>query len=312
MKVTIDQAIEIIKKGGIVAMPTETVYGLAADATNLNSIKKTFEVKGRPQDNPLIVHISSVNHLTLFAENIPEDAYKLAEHFWPGPLTLVLDKKSTVLDAVTAGLDTVALRMPDHSTALELISKTGPVTAPSANLSGKPSPTKPEHIIDDYGDEIAYLDGGSTRIGIESTVLDMTSKPYTILRPGFVTKGELAKLLNDEVELSSDSENLKKSPGTRYSHYKPVAEVKWLMKDKGVDRNREHLFILHSKQYSNKGADNIYHAKENYNELARHLYDLFRTADQKNYKTIYIEPFSSLKDNSVIEAIVNRISKAVG
>lgn len=311
MKVTIDQAIEIIKKGGIVAMPTETVYGLAADATNLNSIKKTFEVKGRPQDNPLIVHISSVNHLTLFAENIPEDAYKLAEHFWPGPLTLVLDKKSTVLDAVTAGLDTVALRMPDHSTALELISKTGPVTAPSANLSGKPSPTRPAHIEADYGDTVGYLDGGSTRIGIESTVLNMASKPYSILRPGSVTKSDLENVLNQEVLVESDADSLIKSPGTRYSHYKPDAKVKWLRNDQQLFPDSDSLYILHSSSYDTVNADNIYHFNGDYDEFARLLYDLFRTADQLNYKTIYIEPFPADTKNSFTAALTNRISKAI-
>jgi len=311
MKVTIKQAIEIIKSGGVVAMPTETVYGLAADAANLRAIQKTFKIKGRPQDNPLIVHLSSVDQLKMLAKDIPEDAFKLAEHFWPGPLTIVLKKKETVLDAVTAGLDTVAVRVPDHPIALELISQSGPLTAPSANLSGKPSPTKPEHITEDYGNKIPFLDGGSTKIGIESTVLDLSLKPYSILRPGSVSKEEISEVLTTDISIASDTDSSKKSPGTRYSHYKPKATVKWLENNDVIIQDNNNFYILHSDKFLPVDSANILHFQGDFNHLASVLYDLFRTADHSGYKTIWIEPISEVKNYSITEALINRISKAI-
>jgi L-threonylcarbamoyladenylate synthase len=168
------KAVELIRAGDVVAIPTETVYGLAADAFNISAVKKTFEVKGRPPDNPLIVHISRTEQLDEIADEIPEDAFKLAETFWPGPLTLVLKKKPIVPDIVTGGLNTVAVRMPDHPLTRKLIEQTGPLTAPSANRSGRPSPTRPEHIREDFGSTVHILEGGSAKLGLESTVLDMS------------------------------------------------------------------------------------------------------------------------------------------
>lgn len=194
------KAAEIIKRGGLVAFPTETVYGLGGDALNPDSVRKIFEAKKRPPDNPLIVHVSSTDVVYTIAE-VDEVAERLMKHFFPGPLTLVMKKKRIVPDITTGGLDKVAVRMPDHEIALRLIefSET-PLAAPSANTAGKPSPTKPEHVIEDLGGRIdAIVDGGEVQIGIESTVLDTTTTPPRILRPGAISVEELEKYV--EIEL---------------------------------------------------------------------------------------------------------------
>ena len=229
---TIEQAAEIIKQGGIVAFPTETVYGLGADAWNSSAISKIYKIKGRPADNPLIVHLHEKKQIHDFCSNIPEHAHTLMDTFWPGPLTLVLKKRQEVLDAVTAGLDTVALRIPDHSIALDLIRRTGPLVAPSANRSGKPSPTKAEHILSDFGNACEVLDGNTTKIGLESTVIDLSEKEPIILRPGMIGREEISTLLGVSVKESSPNPiHSPKSPGQKYSHYTPDAKVRWLLKN---------------------------------------------------------------------------------
>lgn len=307
MKIELDRACELIKQGELVAIPTETVYGLAADAKNALAVQKIFETKGRPADNPLIVHISSLEQMKYFSDEIPKDAYRLAEHFWPGPLTLVLKRKNEVLDIVTAGLDTVAIRMPDHPLTLKLIEQTGPVTAPSANRSGKPSPTKAEHIVQDYGDSIPYLDGGPTNIGIESTVLDLSEKPYRVLRPGNISTDELFELLGVEIKKATRS---KRSPGTRHTHYKPNAAVHWLDQfDPGkLDINA--FYIFHKAEIE-KLPPNTIHFRGDYSLFARSLYDLYRTADLDNFSAIYIESFSSPSSSPIISALFNRIEHSI-
>ncbi len=299
--------IELIKSGEPVAFPTETVYGLGADAFNTKAIEKVFKAKGRPSDNPLIVHISDPVQINDFAKEIPESVNILIQEFWPGPLTLVLKKKPIVLDKITAGLNTVALRMPKHKLALDLIAKTGPLVAPSANKSGQPSPTKANHVFEDFGDTVSIIDGGTTEVGLESTVLDVSRPSPMILRPGSISKEEIEAVLGSTV-LIDDSEKAKpKSPGQKYSHYKPKAEVRWL-NPKDDLRDPSTLFLLIN---GNKKQNNIINYDQEFDRLARELYDRFRQADIEKYKTVVIEPFDERNNVAIIPALLNRIGKAI-
>jgi L-threonylcarbamoyladenylate synthase len=308
MIVSVEEATKLIKMGKVVAIPTETVYGLAADCFNADAVKETFAVKGRPADNPLIVHISNLPQLSLIAANIPKDAKILARTFWPGPLTLILPKLSNVPDVVTGGLSTVAVRMPDHPVALSLIKKTGPLTAPSANRSGRPSPTKTQHVEDEFDSSIPVLEGGSSSIGIESTVLDLTKQPYTILRPGFVTPADIEKVLaNSVIQKTVDKAALKGSPGTRYTHYKPSARVIQFAPTDMPD-DKDAYYISHSVQFGDEYTS--YYYDSDFASLARHLYDHFRTADHKGFKKIYIEQLPSDHIHSIIAPLKDRIKRA--
>lgn len=225
-------AASLLRGGGVVAMPTETVYGLAADAFSGEAVARIFESKGRPQDNPLIVHIAEAEDLGLVARELPKEALALAEAFWPGPLTLVLPRQSRLAAGVSAGLDTVGVRLPAHPAARALIRAAGmPLAAPSANLSGSPSPTTARHVRADLDGRIPLiLDGGNSPVGVESTVLSLAGEP-TVLRPGFVTAEEIAEALGCPVALSpyigrAPDENLRpESPGMKYRHYAPRAEI---------------------------------------------------------------------------------------
>jgi L-threonylcarbamoyladenylate synthase len=303
---TTDDAAKLILAGDIVAFPTETVYGLGADATNPVAIKKIFNTKGRPADNPLIVHISDAEQLEYIVADIPEPAKKLMNTFWPGPLTLVFNKQQSVPDLVTAGLSTVAVRMPSHTVALELIRKSKPLVAPSANKSGRPSPTRASHVIADYGTVVPVLDGGPCVFGIESTVLDVTSEPYTILRPGSVSAEELKSVCNIEVVFSMNKGGANvKSPGIKYSHYKPDAKVVWFSGDEAG----KVLRISHSENSTDK-EHHISFAGD-FNVMASMLYDLFRTADSKGYDVIAIDTLPPDVKHPIIIALKNRIEKAV-
>ena len=226
-------AANFIKKGGLVAFPTETVYGLGADALNPKAVLALFEAKKRPLDNPPIVHVENARDIYRLAKTVPGKAECLMEKFWPGPLTLVLERSELVPDVTVAGLDTIAVRMPKHNVALALIKQSGcPIAAPSANLAGKPSPTTAEHVFDDLkGRNDAILDGGPTLIGVESTVLDLTAKPPQILRPGGTSFEALRQFLGDlrlhplvlaEKELAVSEA---RSPGMRHTHYAPNAKL---------------------------------------------------------------------------------------
>lgn len=308
MIVPLQQAIRLIKSGDIVAIPTETVYGLAADAKNISAIQKTFQTKGRPLDNPLIVHISDTSQAMDIARELSDDFYALAKAFWPGPLTMVLNKKNDVPDAVTAGLDTVAIRMPDHPLTLKLIQETCPVTAPSANPSGKPSPTKAQHVLDDFNGSVPVLDGGISEIGLESTVLNLTSLEPQIIRPGAITPEMIEKILHKPVSYSTHSDSVKKSPGTRYSHYKPNAEVQ-LLPDLPSQFDSKTYYILHSGLKPGSSR-NIHTCSGDFTKLARDLYDHFRTADHLGYKKILIESLPNRSNHPLQKALENRILKA--
>ncbi|MFY0683636.1 MAG: threonylcarbamoyl-AMP synthase [Balneola sp.] len=305
---SVDQKyIQAINNGDVVAFPTETVYGLGADAWNSGAIAKVFETKGRPSDNPLIVHVSDPDQINNFASFIPESAQLLIEEFWPGPLTLVFNKKPEVLDAVTAGLGTVAIRMPANDIALELISKTGPLVAPSANRSGAPSPTKAIHVKADFGSSILVIDGGKTQVGLESTVLDISDENPAILRPGSIGKKEIETVLGREILNDNSTSNKPKSPGQKYSHYKPNAEVRWLNSDDDLE-DTSTLFLLLNSEIE---AENIINYDQDFDLLAAEIYDRFRQADIDGHESVIIEPFDERYEHSLIPALLNRINKAM-
>lgn len=308
----IDDIANIILHGGVAAFPTETVYGLGALAFRHDAVKKIFDLKGRPPDNPLIVHIYKTKQLQQFADHIPEPALSLAEHYWPGPLTLIFKKKQEVPDVVTGGLDTVAVRMPDHPLALKLIRKTGPLVAPSANRSGRPSPTRASHVYEDFGDDFPVLDGGETNIGLESTVLDVTSEPYTILRPGKVEPEELQDACGIPVVYSNTEKGSPvKSPGLKYSHYKPKANVHWLS-DFVQPGDKRVMYITHSGAAIPSDENVVHYSfKHDFEGLAKNLYDLFRMADQKNISEIVLEDLPDESGRPLVAALKNRIEKAV-
>ena len=225
----INDAARIIKEGGLVAFPTETVYGLGANGLNPEAVSQIFRAKGRPQDNPLILHVDSIQALEDLVLEIPDQALRVMEEFWPGPLTILFKKSARVPDIITAGLDTVALRMPDNPIALGLIKAAGvPIAAPSANISGRPSPTSSDHVVQDLrGKANMIIDGGMTGIGLESTVLDLSGPVAMILRPGGVTLEDLKRIIPEVVEDSSLMKDniVPRSPGQKYRHYAPRAEM---------------------------------------------------------------------------------------
>lgn len=228
-------AAAIIKKGGTVAFPTETVYGLGADALNPDAVRKIFKAKGRPLDNPLIVHIADIEQLDVVASDVPDSAIGLMDTFWPGPLTLIFKRKDIVPDVTTCGLDTVAVRMPDNPIALGLIRGAGtPIAAPSANISGRPSPTTAEHVISDLSGRIdAVIDGGAVRVGVESTVLDMTPDIPVLLRPGRVSIDQIREYVGDVLIGYTDRQagagEAVRSPGQKYTHYSPETRLVLVM-----------------------------------------------------------------------------------
>jgi L-threonylcarbamoyladenylate synthase len=308
----LDRYIKLLKNGEVVAFPTETVYGLGADAWNPDAVKKVFETKGRPADNPLIVHICDTRSVKDFAAEISDDAKKLMEAFWPGPLTLIFKKNPDVLDIITAGLDTVALRWPKHPLSQELIARVGPLVAPSANSSGKPSPTKPEHVKEDFGEDFPVIEAGNTDIGLESTVLDISSEPYQIYRPGAVSAEEIEKVLEKKVEqaVGATESEAAKSPGTKYSHYTPQATVQWISKF-DTTYVEAALYLMHSRQGPRQN-NRVIHYEGNYKQMAHELYDRFRQADHQQLEYVFVEPFSKEQlKNPFVQALQNRISKAV-
>ncbi len=225
-------AANIIKTGGLVAIPTETVYGLGADGLNPEAVAKIFLAKGRPQDNPLILHISDPEQMEQFCHNIPQSAYLLAEKFWPGPLTMVLPAKSCVPKCTTAGLPTVAVRCPDNAVTRQIIRLAGvPIAAPSANISGKPSTTTAQHVLHDHKGKIELIvDGGPCRVGVESTIVDLTEERPRLLRPGGITPEQLMEVLGDlvvdkAVTAQIDQDEVVKAPGMKYRHYAPQCQV---------------------------------------------------------------------------------------
>lgn len=320
----IDKAGELLKNGGLVAFPTETVYGLGANALDASAVRKVFAAKGRPADNPLILHVSSPRDVEVLAKNIPDIAYRLMDRFWPGPLTLVLPRRDIVPSVVTGGLDTVAVRMPDHTIALLLIERAGvPVAAPSANTSGRPSPTSAEHVISDLLGKIdMIIDGGVTGIGVESTVLDVTSCPPCILRPGGVSLEELRELIPDVTVASDEKVTRPRSPGMKYRHYSPEAEVIIVSGDE--DGVREKMNEL-SSQYAQAGKKvgimvtrelscgldgdvlKVMGSRSDHRRIAASLYSLLREFDSDGVDVVLVEAISN---EGLGFAVMNRLYRA--
>lgn len=319
------QASDQLIKNETVAFPTETVYGLGGNAQSDEAVSKIFAAKGRPADNPLIIHIAERSQLEAFVESVPEKAEKLISAFWPGPLTMIFNKRVGALsDLATAGLSTVAIRMPDHPVALALLKKTGlPIAAPSANSSGKPSPTTANHVWEDLHGRIAgIVDGGPTGVGVESTVIDCTEDIPTILRPGGITKEQLMEAIG-EVRLDpalQDSEQAPKSPGMKYKHYAPDAPL-YL-----VDGERAFMQKLVSEKRKEGKSVGVLTTEENKNyydanvvitcgsradlrTVASGLYDALRQLNHENVDIIYGEIFST---EGVGAAVMNRLIKAAG
>jgi L-threonylcarbamoyladenylate synthase len=313
----IERAASIIRNGRLVAFPTETVYGLGADAMDENAVRQIFQAKGRPADNPCIVHVDSREMLDRVACGVGEKTERLIQTFWPGPLTLVLGRKPEVAPSVSAGLPTVAVRMPGNRIALAMISEARtPIAAPSANTSGRPSPTTAAHVLDDLGGRIdLILDGGSTNIGIESTVLDMTTDPPTILRPGWITQEMLSKVIG-RVARATSEEALRRSPGTLHPHYSPGARVILIEPGSPELLERvcmEHLkhgpvsFIGHSLLKIDDPSFYSIRLGSSGGEYARSIYAALRDADKKNPGVIVVE---GINDTGEGEAVMDRLRRA--
>lgn len=308
----VKKAAELSLSGMLVAIPTETVYGLAADITNEDALKALYKAKGRPADHPVIVHIGNKDQLVELAENIDEDAHKLIDSFWPGPLTLVFKKKTSVSNMVTGGQDTVAVRMPQHPLALAFLKevKRG-IAAPSANKFGKVSPTKAEHVASDFSNEVAYiLDGGTCDVGVESTILDMSSSTKQILRPGKITGSMLEDVLGYKVELKEKSQV--RVPGSLSSHYAPAKPVSVF--SSGSLQNGIAQIIQCQKGVSvlsfnkpNAGECYWLEASSNPEIYTKDFYSNLRKLDSFDCDTIVIE---ALPDGQEWTAVKDRLRRA--
>jgi L-threonylcarbamoyladenylate synthase len=318
-------AAHFLQENEVVALPTETVYGLGGNAESDVAVEKIFAAKGRPSDNPLIIHIAEKHQLTAFVAEIPKKAEILMERFWPGPLTIIFKKKDGVLsDKATAGLETVAVRMPDHPVALALLKKCQlPIAAPSANSSGKPSPTNAQHVMEDLNGKIAgVLDGGSTGVGVESTVLDCTEEIPVILRPGGVTKEQLETVVG-EVHLDAaliDEASKPKAPGMKYQHYAPNAPLylvngsksflQGLIEEKQKDGLRVGVLATEeSVEYYQADVSIACGKRGELESVATALYETLRSFNQEKVDIIFSEMFPN---TGVGHAIMNRLQKAAG
>lgn len=328
------EAGEIIKRGGLVAFPTETVYGLGGDALNEDSSGKIYHAKGRPSDNPLIIHICRMEDLAPIVKEIPETAKKLAEAFWPGPLTMIMNKSGKVPYATTGGLDTVAVRMPGHKVALSFIRAAGGyVAAPSANLSGKPSPTLAKYVAEDMDGRIEMIiDGGEIGIGLESTIVDLTEEVPIILRPGYITeemlRDVLGKVRTDKTILDDSTGQAPKAPGMKYKHYAPKGELTIIngqqerviaeinKKAEEMRQKGEKVGIIGTDDTVGLyEADSVKSAGSRADEetIAHALYRILREFDDEEVTVIYSEAFDETAHSGGIgQAIMNRLLKAAG
>ena len=326
----LERAGSIIRDGGLVAFPTETVYGLGGDALNPESSKKIYAAKGRPSDNPLIVHVADMESVADIVKEIPEAARKLADAFWPGPLTMIMNKSDKVPYETTGGLDTVAIRMPNNKIALELIRQSGGyIAAPSANTSGRPSPTVARYCVEDLSGKIEMIiDGGQVGIGLESTIVDLTSGTPMILRPGYITKEMLAGVLGaveiDRTIIDGNSKERPKAPGMKYRHYAPKGELTI------VEGSQEDVVAYINEKARAARADgkrvgvigtdatkSLYVAdvvksvgnRENEATIAHELFKVLREFDDENMDVMFSESFD---DSGIGQAIMNRLLKAAG
>ena len=322
---TLEIGAAIIRSGGLLGIPTETVYGLGANGLDPDAVLKIFEAKGRPQDNPLILHVSGPEQVEHFCHDIPEIAWTLMEHFWPGPLTLVLPAKENVPKRTTAGLDTVAIRCPDHDLTRAIIRASGvPIAAPSANISGKPSPTTAQHVYHDMQGKIeAIVDGGACSVGLESTIVDLTGPEPRLLRPGGITPEQLLDILPtltvDKAvvgEISQDE--IVRAPGMKYIHYTPAGEViivtgssqeaaRYILAR--LDPQDRVLCFQEELSLYPEGTALAYGSEANPETLARGLFAALRALDSEEIKTIYARCPSG---GGVTYAVANRLKKAAG
>lgn len=348
LSVCLRKPAECLEKGGLVAFPTETVYGLGADALNETAARRIYEAKGRPSDNPLIVHIAKVSDMEKLAY-VNDKARMLAEAFWPGPLTIILPKKEVVPDGTTGGLNTVAIRMPSHPAALQLIRQSGVyVAAPSANTSGRPSPTKASHVVEDMKGKIEYIvDGGAVGIGIESTIIDVSGDIPMILRPGFISRQQLSEIVGEVVmdpTLEQPVEGLRpKAPGMKYTHYAPKGEMTLVERidistdcktDSGNENNDASRKVIQTIQQLAKEKQKegfkvgimapketvaFYYGcadvvlcvgdRKGQQTVAARLYSALREFDAAEVDYIYAESF---RGEELSDAIMNRLLKAAG
>ena len=326
----IKKAGDILKAGGLVAFPTETVYGLGGNALDPQASMKIYAAKGRPSDNPLIVHIAELEQLEKITTEIPEGAKILAEKYWPGPLTMILRKNEVIPYETTGGLDTVAIRMPSHPVARRFLQDSGcMIAAPSANTSGRPSPTTAQHVWEDLQGKIeVLLDGGPVGIGIESTIVDLSEDQPMILRPGFITQEMLSQVLGqvgmDPGIASENSKKPPKAPGMRYRHYAPkadltlveghmdqvIAKINALTGEAQV-RGQSVGVLATAENQDAYIADHVIviGQREDEAEIARHLFDVLRQFDTLGVDVIYSESFAAA---GVGQAIMNRLLKAAG
>lgn len=326
----LEKAGEILKQGGLVAFPTETVYGLGANALDEEAARKTYEAKGRPSDNPLIVHIADVEALDYIVLTVPEKAKRVMEQFWPGPLTMIFEKNEKVPYGTTGGLQTVAVRMPVNEIARQLIREGGGyISAPSANTSGRPSPTSADHVAQDLCGKIdMILDGGSVEIGVESTILDMTVEPPMILRPGAITKEMLEEVVGevtiDKAILSDNAKEAPKAPGMKYRHYAPksplvivegkaeeaVEAIRQLACEQERAGKRVGIIATsETKELYDVGLVKSIGTREDESSIAHNLYRVLREFDGEEVSCIYSEAFDT---KGIGNAIMNRLCKAAG
>ncbi len=319
----IAKAADILKNGGLVAMPTETVYGLAANALDGSAVAGIFKAKGRPMDNPLIVHIADLSQIHLLVSCFPEKAKILAERFWPGPLTIILPKSDRIPDEVSAGLDTVAVRFPSHKVARQLIAASMPLAAPSANLSGSPSPTNARHVYDDMNGRIdAIIDGGECAVGVESTVITLAGDVPKLLRPGGVTVEQLRQaigevVIDDAVMNPLSSGEKASSPGMKYKHYAPKAKVILL-------EGSAEAFIAYVNAKKSDGAAALCYDEDmgrlkvpyipighadDYEMQSHKLFSALRNADEQGFRTVYAH---CPKTDGMGLAVYNRMIRAAG
>jgi L-threonylcarbamoyladenylate synthase len=327
----IEIAARIILEGGLVAFPTETVYGLGANALNPSAVRKIFLAKGRPADNPLIVHIQHIDDLKTFARNVSRKANKLVSEFWPGPLTLVLEKSTRVPQITTGGLDTIAVRIPGDILSLSLIRAAGiPVAAPSANVSGRPSPTRASHVLEDLNGKVdLIIDGGKTRIGLESTVIDMTSTVPVLLRPGGLPLERIREVIGNISIHSSildpkkdrlESNKPHKSPGMKYRHYSPKADLilvegpKIRVRNKIVELARrmrteqsKSVCIMTKSINNNYIADIVWFVGNDVKTISRGLFEIFRYVDIHNIDVILAEEMDCV---DLGLAVMDRLKRA--
>ena len=337
--VVYDLAADILQHGGLVAFPTETVYGLGGNALDRDASRKIYAAKGRPSDNPLIVHVSEIDEVIPLVKEVTKSSRRLMEKFWPGPLTIILNASDKVPRETTGGLSTVALRMPDNEVALEMIRRAHvPVAAPSANTSGRPSPTKASHVAEDLDGKIdLIIDGGDVGIGVESTIVDMTGDKPVILRPGFITKAMLEEVLGEvlidpairkinEGQLINSSEP-PKAPGMKYRHYAPKApltlvqgsraEVAVKLRELAGEAKKQGLkvgIICEDGECFDGYGDKVYHVgdRDDTLTLSQKIYDVLRQCDQDKLDVIFSDDFGLEHDEELGYAVQNRLMKAAG